>query len=906
MADKVPLTIDGLEIAADPGMTLLEAALASGIYIPHLCYHPDLEPVGVCRLCMVEIEGRGLTLACRAPVEPGLVVKTESPEIDAVRRIAAELLIVNHHADCLACAKNDQCELQRIALYVGIDEARLERLRRAEREIPIDTSNPFFDHDPNKCVLCGICVRTCEEIQGVGAIDFAFRGYDTIISTFGNKPIAQSRCESCGECVVRCPVGALRPKAFQQPSREVRTTCPYCGTGCGIYLGVRGNRITSARGDPENPVNRGRLCVKGRFGHEFVNHPERLTSPLIKKDDRFVEATWDEALDLIAREFAGYKGDQFAVLSSAKVTNEENYLVQKFARAVMGTNHVDHCARLCHAPSVAGLAQSFGSGAMTNSIGEIAGAACILAIGTNTTAAHPVIGLEIKSAVRRGAKLIVANPKRIDLCRHAHIFLQQRPGTDVPLLMGMMRVIVDQGLADTAFIEDRCVNFDAFRQSLENFSLDVVEKITGVPRQKIIDAARCYATNRPASILYAMGITQHTHGTDNVLATSNLALLTGNVGKPSTGVNPLRGQNNVQGACDLGALPNVYPGYQKVADPQVQAKFESAWGCKLNGSPGLTHTEIFDAIHHGKIKALYQVGENPILSEANSKHVAEALNRIEFFVVQDIFLTETAKLAHVVLPAATFAEKDGTFTSTERRVQRVRKAVQSPGQAKPDSWITCQIAKRMGAKGFDFSDPAEIMEEIASLTPSYQGISYDRIEQVGLQWPCTSPDHPGTRFLHAGRFATQDGKGKLMPLEYKPPAEEEDEEYPLLLTTDRSLFHFHTSTMTRKVGGLNALNPEELLKIHPEDAARLEIADGEMVQVRSRRGEVTVKARVTDACPPGVVSSTFHFWESPINVVTNCAIDPVAKIPETKVCAVRVEKVETVRFTHPTSRCKNG
>ena len=892
MGNKIPLRIDGVEIAADPQATLLEAALSAGIYIPHICYHPDLEPVGVCRLCMVEIEGRGLTLACRAPVEEGLVVRTESPEIDMVRRIAAELLIVNHHADCLACTKNDRCELQRIAAYVGIDEERLERLRRPEREVPVDTSNPFFDLDPNKCVLCGICVRTCEEVQGVGAIDFAFRGYDTAISTFGNRPIAQSRCESCGECVVRCPVGALRPKSFQQPSREVKTICPYCGVGCGIYLGLRGNRIVSARGDTENPINTGRLCVKGRFGHDFVNHPERLTSPLIKKDGKFVEATWDEALDLIAKEFSRYKPEQFAVLSSAKITNEENYLVQKFARVVMGTNHVDHCARLCHAPTVAGLAQSFGSGAMTNSIGEIAKCACILAIGTNTTAAHPVIGLEIKKAVRRGAKLIVANPKRIDLCRHAQIFLQQRPGTDVALMMGMMRVIVDQGLADTAFIDDRCVNFEAFEQSLENFGLESVEEITGVDRQKIIDAARSYATCRPASILYAMGITQHTHGTDNVLATSNLALLTGNVGKPSTGVNPLRGQNNVQGACDLGALPNVYPGYQKVGVPEVQAKFESAWDCPLNDSPGLTHTEIFDAIHAGEIKALYQVGENPILSEADSTHVEEALSRIEFFVVQDIFLTETARMAHVVLPAATFAEKDGTFTNTERRVQRVRKAVESPGEAKPDSWITCQIAKRMGASGFDFAHASQVMEEIASVTPSYHGISYDRIEEVGLQWPCPSPDHPGTRFLHAERFATKDGQGKFMPLEYKPPAEVEDEEYPLILTTDRSLYHFHTSTMTRKVEGLRALNSEELLKINPEDASRLGIADGEMVEIRSRRGKVTAKAHVTDICPPGVVSSTFHFWESPINVVTNCAIDPVAKIPETKVCAVRVQKVD--------------
>ncbi len=891
MADKPTLSIDGLQVAAEPGATVLEAALAAGIYIPHLCYHPDLEPVGVCRLCMVEIEGRGMTLSCRAPAEPGMVVRTESAQIDLVRRIAAELLIVNHHADCLACSRNNDCQLQRIAAYVGIDEERLERLRRPSRELPIDTSNPFFEHDPNKCVLCGICVRTCEELQGVGAIDYAFRGYDTTVGTFAGRPIAESRCESCGECVVRCPVGALRPKHFQPPAREVLTTCPYCGVGCGIHLGLRGNRITSARGDRANPASRGSLCVKGRFGHDFVSHPERLTVPLVKRDGQFEEATWDEALDLVARRLAQHKGDRFAALSSAKITNEENYLVQKFARAVMGSNHVDHCARLCHAPSVAGLAQSFGSGAMTNSIAEIADAACLFAIGTNTTAAHPVIALRIKEAVRKGAKLIVANPKRIDLVRHAELFLQHRPGSDVALMMGMMRVIVEQDLADREFIALRCENFEAFQESLDAFDLDFVERTTGVPRQKIVDAARCYATHRPAGIFYAMGITQHTHGTDNVLATSNLALLTGNVGKPSTGVNPLRGQNNVQGACDLAALPNVFPGYQKVADPAARAKFEAAWGCSLNATPGLTHTEIFDAIDQGRVRALYQVGENPMLSEADATHVEAALGRIDFFVAQDVFLTETARLAHVVLPAAAFAEKDGTFTNTERRIQRVRKAVDPPGQARPDSWITCQIARRMGASGFDFADASEVMDEIASLTPSYGGISYDRLERGGLQWPCPDRDHPGTPYLHGPKFATPSGKGRFMPLEYKPPAETEDEAYPLILTTDRSLFHFHTASMTRRVEGLSRLHPEESLRIHPDDAARLGIADGDVVEIRSRRGRITARANVNDVCPPGVVSATFHFAESPINVVTHGAIDPVAKIPETKVCAVRVEKL---------------
>lgn len=888
--EKVTLTIDGLKIAADKGTTVLKAALENGIYIPHLCHNPDLEPVGVCRLCMIEIEGRGMTISCRTPVEKGLVVKTDSPQIHSVRRVAVELLIANHHADCLTCAQNNMCELQRISTYVGVDPERFERLRRSTGTVPIDTSNPFFDRDPNRCVLCGICVRTCDELQGVSSIDFAFRGFDAKIGTFGGKPMAESQCESCGECVVRCPVGALTPKTFQQPSREVKTTCPYCGVGCGIYLGIRGDRIVSSRGDTGNVVNKGSLCVKGRFGYEFVNHPERLTSPLIKKNGEFVDATWDEALELIAKKFSQYRGEQFAALSSAKCTNEDNYVIQKFTRAVMGTNNLDHCARLCHAPTVAGLVQSFGSGAMTNSIGEIRSAACILAIGTNTTVAHPVIALQVKKAAQEGAKLIVANPKRIDLCRFAQIFLQHRPGSDVALLMGMMRVIVDEGLLDAAFIKERCENFEAFEQSLGDFTMDFVEQITGVPRNKIVEAARCYATAKPASILYAMGITQHTHGTDNVLATSNLALLTGNIGKPSAGVNPLRGQNNVQGACDLGALPNVYPGYQRVDNPDIQRKFESAWGCALSDSPGLTHTEMFDAMIEGKIKALYLVGENPVLSEADSKHAEEALSKLEFFVAQDIFLSETATFADVVLPATTFAEKDGTFTNTERRVQRVRKALEPIGDSQPDWLIACRIARRMQAKGFDFRHPQEIMNEIASLTPSYQGISYPRLESGGLQWPCPSSEHPGTPILHTERFATADGKGKFVPLQYKAPAEMPDDDYPLILTTDRSLFHFHTGTMTRRVEGLDTLHDRELLNISPQDASSLEIADGEMVEVSSRRGELLVEARVTDVCPPGVVSMTFHFAETPTNILTNRAVDPVAKIPETKVCAVRVQK----------------
>jgi len=527
---------------------------------------------------------------------------------------------------------------------------------------------------------------------------------------------------------------------------------------------------------------------------------------------------------------------------------------------------------------------------MTNSINEIGDAACIFVIGSNTSAAHPVIALEIKRAVRNGGKLIIANPREIELCHFADVWLRHTPGSDVALLMGMMKVIMEEKLVDTAFVSECCENFDAFRESLNKFDLGFVEKVTSVPYQQIVAAARLYASTKPASIIYCMGITQHSHGTDNVQALANLSMLTGNIGKPSTGVNPLRGQNNVQGACDMGGLPNVYTGYQRVDNPDIQRKFEAAWGYNLKPKPGLTLMEILNAAHDGKIKAAYIMGENPVLSDADAKHAEEALRRLEFLIVQDIFLTETAKLAHVVLPAASFAEKDGTFANTERRVQLVRKAIEPVGDCQPDWQIICHIAKKLGAKGFDFAQPSQVMDEIASLTPSYAGITYQRLEKCGLQWPCPDKDHPGTPILHMARFVC--GLGKFVPLEYKPPAELPDPEYPLILTTGRSLYHYHTGTMTRKVAGLNAVEPEATVEISTSDAASLNIASGNKVKVTSRRGEVIAKAKVTDASPPNTVFMTFHFAEAAANILTNPVLDPVAKTPELKVCAVRLEVVK--------------
>jgi formate dehydrogenase alpha subunit len=529
---------------------------------------------------------------------------------------------------------------------------------------------------------------------------------------------------------------------------------------------------------------------------------------------------------------------------------------------------------------------------MTNSIAEIDDAGTLFVIGANTTNAHPVIAHRMRRASQNGTKLMVANPKEIDLVRAADYFIQQRPGSDVVLLGGMARYILEENLHDEEFIAEHCENFEAFRESLAPFTPEYVEEITGVPWEQIAIAARTYATIKPSAIFYAMGITQHSHGTDNVMAVANLALLTGQIGKPSSGVNPLRGQNNVQGACDMGGLPNVYPGYQNVTLSENQEKFEKAWGVKLSNELGLTHTEIFDAIYEGKIKALYMVGENPLLTEANAKHVREALEKLDFFVAQDLFISETAQYADVILPAASFAEKDGTFTNTERRVQRVRKAIPPRGEAKPDWWITSQIAQKMGEPGFDFASPAEIMQEINAVTPIYAGITYERIEGDGLQWPCRSQDDPGTQYLHKGRFARPNGKGQFVPLSYKLSAEIADDEYPLILTTDRSLYHYHSATMTRRVAGLEELDSQEWLKLSPADAVQFGIEDGEWVEVYSRRGKVKVRAQVTDICPSGVCSMTFHFHESPTNEITNPALDPVAKIPETKVTAVRVQKIE--------------
>ena len=830
-----------------------------------------------------------------------------------------ELILSDHEISCITCEKSGSCLLEKYAYEFGISESMFTGAHRAKNTFPIREENPFILRDYNKCILCGRCVTACAELQFDSAIDYADRGFKAHISTAFDRPLQDTTCEFCGRCISVCPVGALTERQRARKGREwefevTSTICPYCGCGCTLEMHTMDGKLVKVTTPAKGTVSRGNLCVKGKFGTYYVNHPERLTVPLIRKTAGaavapggdasagagaaaakggvFVEATWDEALDLVSRRLREIKEkhgpDAIGGLSSAKCTNEENYVFQKFMRAVIGTNNVDHCARLCHSSTVAGLARAFGSGAMTNAIGELRYADCIFVTGSNTTEAHPIIGLEIKAAVRKhGATLIVADPREIDLVGFATLHLRQRSGTDVALFNAMMQVILSEGLEDSEFIEKRTEDFEKFRSVVMQYTPEKAEKITGVSGDKIVEAARLYARAERASIIYSMGITQHTTGTDNVLSLANLAMVTGNVGKRSTGVNPLRGQNNVQGACDLGALPNVYSGYQQVANSVVQEKFEKAWNAPLSPVPGLTVVEMLHGAEDGSIRGMYMMGENPFLSDPNVNRVGKDLESLEFLVVQDIFLSETARYADVVLPAASFAEKEGTFTNTERRVQLLRRVLDPPGTAKADWRILADVAGRLGYT-MSYHSSTEIMREISELTPIYGGMTHERLQGSGLQWPCPDKEHPGTPFLHGGMFSR--GKGLFSPVEYVTPAEEPDQSYPLLLTTGRILYHFHTGTMSRRVEGLHAIRPDGFVEIHPQDAAALKLDDGDLARVSSRRGTVNARTVVTERSRPGSVFMTFHYREAAANILTNDALDPVAKIPEFKVCAVKIEK----------------
>ena len=668
---------------------------------------------------------------------------------------------------------------------------------------------------------------------------------------------------------------------------KVKTTCIYCGVGCHLNIHVENGRAVAVTPAETGP-GEGKLCIKGWSAHEFVHSPDRLTKPLIKEDGEFREATWDEALSLVASKLGEikekYGPDSIGFLSSAKATNEDNYLFQKLARAVVGTNNVDHCARLCHASTVAGLVAAFGSGAMTNSQEDVEESDIIFIIGSNTSEQHPLIARRMIRAAKNGARIIVADPREIQLTEYAEVYMQQEPGTDVALLNAMMNVIMQEGLMDQGFIDERTEGYNEFKQLIQEYTPERAERITGVPAEKIREAARAYGGADRASIFFSMGITQHTTGVDNVKSCANLALLTGNVGRPGTGVNPLRGQNNVQGACDVAALPNYLPGYQNPLLPEVREKFRKVWGVEPPAMHGLPVTEMINIAGDG-IQAFFIMGENPMLSDPNINHVEQQLRKLDFIAISELFMTETAELADVVLPACSFAEKDGTFTATDRRVQRVRKAVEPLGDSKPDWWIVTEIAKRMG-KSWSYAGPSEIMDELALVAPIYGGVGYERLETQDLRWPCTDGDHMGTRILHRGRFSR--GLGRFHAIEYKPAAELPDDEYPYILTTGRLLFHWHTGTMTRRSGTLTDQVNEAEMEINPADAESLGVTDGEMVEVSSRRGTITLKAKVTPRIKPRTVFIPFHYAEAAANRLTNDALDPIAKIPEYKVCAVKI------------------
>lgn len=897
----VQLKIDAQIIEVEKGKTVLEAAQENGIEIPTLCHSPFLTDVGACRMCLIEdlADGR-LKTSCTTEVSSGMEILTKSERVEESRYTILDLLISDHPLDCMTCEADGSCTLQDLAYQYGIDRSSYGT--KTEPRFKVERDNEFIELDPDKCILCGKCIRVDQEIQCSDAIDFVERGFQTKVGAANDEGLGgeDSSCVFCGQCVDLCPTGALSYIPSRQKGREYDfektvTTCPYCGVGCQLELKIKAGEVVEVgsvfREGTPNPF--GESCVKGRFGYDFINHPDRLKKPLIKKNGKFVEAEWEEALALAAENLIEIKdefgGQSLAGLSSAKCTNEENYLMQKLMRAVIGTNSVDHCARLCHASTVAGLVKAFGSGAMTNSISEIEGSDVILVIGSNPTENHPVIGSKMKKAHKNGMKLIIADPRQIELSSLAEVAVQQQPGTDVALLNGLMNAIIEEGLADQEFIKERTENYELMAAVVADYTPEKVEEITGVDAAKIKEAARLFAEADKAAIYFAMGITQHRTGTDNVLSVANLALLTGNVGRESTGVNPLRGQNNVQGACDLGALSNVYPGYQSVEDPAIKEKFARAWETeKLSDEIGLTVVEIFKEA--GKtIRGLYIIGENPVISDPDQRHIEEALENLDFLIVQDIFLTETAQYADVVLPAACFAEKEGTFTNTERRVQKLNQAIDPPGEARADWKIISEISTRMGYQ-MDYNSPAEIMAEIAELTPIYGGIYADRLGEKGLQWPCTNREDSGTKFLHQGEFTR--GKGKFHPVTYIPPAEEVDDEYDYIMMTGRMLYHFHTGTMTRNSEPIDKHEPDAYLEINKKDAKKLRLKAGDRVRVISRRGEVETNVRIGDRVQGGQIFMPFHYAESPANRLTNPVLDKDAKIPELKVTAVKIEKVE--------------
>ncbi len=895
----VTLSIDNQEVTVPKGTTILEAAKALGVEIPTLCHLKELAPDGSCRMCVVEVEGGrrgGLTTACTAHCQEDMVVSTHSEKVADSRRFILDLLLSNHKLECFSCGKNGDCQLQQYALDYGIDATSFTEGKRMPCHQE-DTSNPFFSYDPEKCIMCRRCARVCQLRQGRDVLSIANRGFETKMMPSYGQAFDQSICESCGNCVSSCPTGALTAKDTKEyrkwETQKIPTTCPHCGTGCQMNLLVKNNRLVGV--EPlDGPANKNLLCVKGKFAsYKFVGSGDRLTEPLIKRNGIFEPASWEEALTLVSSKFNEIKAengaDALAGFSCSRATNEDNYVFQKMVRAAFGTNNVDNCARVCHSASVHGLAQTLGSGAMTNPIADITeDVDMILLVGSNPEEAHPVIGAQIRQAIQTGTQVVVVDPRKINLVKDSALHLQVQAGTNVAFANGMMHVILKEGLADRHFIEERTERFSDLEKMVADYTPEKVAEICHIHPEDLIQAARMYAKAEKAPIIYCLGVTEHSTGTEGVMSMSNLAMLVGKVGKPGCGVNPLRGQNNVQGACDMGCMPYDFPGYQKVNNPEVIDKFEKAWHVPLNRNTGLTSTKVLPAATAGNVKGLYIFGEDPIVTDPDTGHVRQALESLDFLVVQELFMTETAAYADVVLPGISYAEKDGTFTNTERRVQRVRKAVEPRGQAREDYEIFCEVMTRMGYP-CAYESAKEIMEEISAVTPSFGGINYERLEKESLQWPCRSLTDPGTPIMHVGSFAR--GKGLFKAIPYKQAQELPDEEYPYLMSTGRMLYHYNTRAMTGRTEGINQIANHSYIEINAVDAQALGIQEGDKVEVHSRRGKIETYAAVGNRVFPQEVFMTFHFPDGNVNEITNAVFDDIATIPEYKVCAVAIKPV---------------
>ncbi len=934
MTTQVTLTIDDQPVTVPAGTTVWEAARQQGIDIPVLCHSPQLNPVGVCRLCVVDAGERVLTASCVRECEEGMTVATSSDKVNQHRHMLTRLLLHEHPTPCERETTTKDCELERLGRDYGLlpTASNGQAVPARNGAKPKDLSSPVIAVDHAACILCDRCIRACDDVQSNEVIGRSEKGAGTQIVFDLNNPMGASTCVSCGECVSSCPTGALTNKPITLPViprvdlKPIDTVCPYCGVGCAITFHVKDNQIVYAEGR-ESPVNHGRLCVKGRYGWDYTSHEQRLTQPLIRRENyypkgplstevqtsvgargqkpggivdygrimpAFREATWDEALDLVARRLTDlrleYGSGVLAGFGSAKCSNEEAYLFQKLLRAGLGTNNVDHCTRLCHASSVAALMETIGSGAVTNVFADVQRSAVALIAGSNASTNHPVAATFMKEAAKRGTKLIVVDIRRHELADFATHFAQLNPGTDVAFYNGIMHVLITEDLVDRQFVADRTEGFEQLCEMVRaDYAPEMVAEICGIPAAEIRAIARTIGEAESMIVFWGMGISQHTTGTNNARCLISLCLMTGNVGRPGTGLHPLRGQNNVQGASDAGLIPMVYPDYQPVTSDANRLKFEQAWDVPLDPQPGLTVVEIMMGALDKSIRGMYILGENPFISDPNSNKVRKALAALDFLVVQDIFLTETAEFADVILPASSYFEKTGTYTNTDRRVQLGPQVLDPPGEARQDWKIICEIGNRSGYP-MPYESVADVFDEFASLTKNYNGLSHDNLGSTGKLWPCPSPTTTdGTQILFGDQFPTASGKGKFVACPYQAADEIPDEAYPFVLTTGRVLEHWHTGSMTRRSYALSQIEPAAFAAMHPDDLHQLGLAHDEQIRVSSRRGTIELVVRADDSLETGIIFIPFHFREAAANVLTNDSLDPDGKIPGFKFCAVKVE-----------------